>query len=44
MTDTLNRRRFLKGTGVAAAGSAAALAAPSIARAEPVTLKMHKPT
>jgi TRAP-type mannitol/chloroaromatic compound transport system substrate-binding protein len=41
MTDKLNRRRFLKGSTIAAAGTAATLAAPSIARAEPVTLKMQ---
>ena len=40
MTDNINRRRFLRG-GAAAAASAGALAAPSIARAETVTLKMQ---
>lgn len=38
MTDTVNRRKFLRGTALA---GAATLAAPSIARAEPVTLKMQ---
>lgn len=38
MTNTVNRRKFLRGTALA---GAATLAAPSIARAEPVTLKMQ---
>ena len=38
MTDTVNRRRFLRGTALA---GAATLAAPSIARAEGTTLKMQ---
>lgn len=41
MTENLDRRRFLRGSAVAAAASAGALAAPSIARAQPVTLKMQ---
>ena len=40
MTETLNRRKFLRAGAVAATG-AAALAAPSIARAAPVTFKMQ---
>lgn len=40
MTDTINRRKFLRNSALAA-GGAAALAAPSIARAAPVTLKMQ---
>lgn len=38
MTDTLNRRRFLRGSALA---GAAALAAPSVARAQGTTLKMQ---
>jgi len=38
MTNSVNRRKFLRGTALA---GAATLAAPSIARAEPVTLKMQ---
>jgi TRAP-type mannitol/chloroaromatic compound transport system substrate-binding protein len=41
MTESLNRRKFLKGSAVAATATAGALAAPSIANAQPVTLKMH---
>ena len=41
MTDNLNRRRFLRSGAVAAAASAGALAAPSIARAQTTTLKMQ---
>jgi TRAP-type mannitol/chloroaromatic compound transport system substrate-binding protein len=42
MTKVFNRRRFLKGsTAAVAAGTAATLAAPSIARAEPVKMKMQ---
>ncbi len=41
MTENLDRRRFIRGSAVAAAASAGALAAPSIARAQPVTLKMQ---
>jgi len=40
MTDTVNRRKFLRGGAVAAVG-ASALAAPSIANAEPTVLKMQ---
>ncbi len=40
MSDKLNRRKFLRGGAVAAAG-AGALAAPSIAQAQPVILKMQ---
>ncbi|MCE2522884.1 MAG: TRAP transporter substrate-binding protein [Rhodobacteraceae bacterium] len=40
MTDNINRRKFIRGGAVAAA-SAGALAAPSVARAEPVNLKMQ---
>ncbi len=41
MSENLNRRKFLRGGALAATASAGALAAPSIARAEPVTLKMQ---
>ena len=41
MTDKLNRRKFLKGSALAATATAGALAAPSIARAEPIVLKMQ---
>ena len=41
MTDTLNRRRFLKGSALAATATAGTLAAPAVARAEPVVLKMQ---
>ncbi|MBL4750917.1 MAG: twin-arginine translocation signal domain-containing protein [Amylibacter sp.] len=41
MTDTLNRRRFLKGSALAATVTAGTLAAPSIANAEPTVLKMQ---
>ena len=40
MSDKLNRRKFLKGSAVAAA-TTGVLATPSIARAEPVVLKMQ---
>lgn len=40
MTEKLNRRKFLR-SGALAASGAAVLAAPSVARAEPVTLKMQ---
>ena len=40
MTNNINRRKFIRGGAVAAA-SAGALAAPSVARAETVTLKMQ---
>lgn len=39
--ETLNRRKFLKGSALAATASAATLAAPAVARAEPVVLKMQ---
>ena len=41
MTGILNRRKFLKGSAVAATATAGALAAPSIANAEPTVLKMQ---
>jgi TRAP-type mannitol/chloroaromatic compound transport system substrate-binding protein len=41
MTDILNRRKFLKGSALAATATAGTLAAPSIANAEPVVLKMQ---
>lgn len=41
MTNTLNRRRFLKGSALAATATAGTLAAPAIARAEPTVLKMQ---
>ena len=41
MTDTLNRRRFLKGSALAATATAGTLAAPAVARAEPTVLKMQ---
>ncbi|WP_248304620.1 twin-arginine translocation signal domain-containing protein [Breoghania sp. L-A4] len=41
MTETLNRRRFLKGSALAATATAGTLAAPAIARAEPTVLKMQ---
>jgi len=37
----LDRRKFLKGSAFAATASAATLAAPAVARAEPVVLKMQ---
>ena len=40
MTNKINRRKFIRGGAVAAA-SAGALAAPSVARAQTVTLKMQ---
>ena len=40
MTNNINRRKFIRGSAVAAA-SAGALAAPSVARAQTVTLKMQ---
>ncbi|PCI02446.1 MAG: C4-dicarboxylate ABC transporter [Hyphomicrobiales bacterium] len=39
--ETLNRRKFLKGSALAATASAATLAAPAVARAEPTVLKMQ---
>ncbi len=41
MTNKIERRKFIRGGAVAAAASAGALAAPSVARAETVTLKMQ---
>ncbi len=41
MTDKQNRRRFLKGGALAATAAAGTLAAPSVARAQQVTLKMQ---
>ena len=41
MTNNLNRRKFMKGSAIAAAGAGASLAAPAVARAEPVTMKMQ---
>ena len=41
MTGKLNRRKFLKGSAIAATATAGTLAAPSIANAEPVVLKMQ---
>jgi TRAP-type mannitol/chloroaromatic compound transport system substrate-binding protein len=41
MTDKLNRRKFLKGSALAATATAGTLAAPSIANAEPTVLKMQ---
>lgn len=41
MTKILNRRKFLKGGTIAAAATAGTLAAPSIARADEVVLKMQ---
>ena len=41
MTKTLDRRRFIKGSAVAATAAVGTLAAPAIARAEPIVLKMQ---
>ncbi|MDE0111025.1 MAG: TRAP transporter substrate-binding protein [Albidovulum sp.] len=41
MSNSLDRRKFLKGSAIAATASAGALAAPAVARAETVTLKMQ---
>ena len=42
MTETVNRRKFLKGSALAATATAAGtLAAPAIVKAAPVTLKMQ---
>jgi len=41
MSTKVNRRKFLKGTALASVATAGTLAAPSIARAEPVVLKMQ---
>lgn len=41
MTNQTNRRKFLKGGALASAAVAGTLAAPAVARAEPVVLKMQ---
>ena len=41
MTGVLNRRKFLKGSAIAATATAGTLAAPSIANAEPTVIKMQ---
>ncbi len=41
MKETVSRRKFLRGSAVAAAAAAGTVAAPSIARAEPTVLKMQ---
>jgi len=41
MTNKLNRRKFLKGSALAATAAAGTMAAPAIARAEPTVLKMQ---
>jgi TRAP-type mannitol/chloroaromatic compound transport system substrate-binding protein len=41
MTGILNRRKFLKGSAIAATATAGTLAAPSIANAEPTVIKMQ---
>ena len=41
MTEALNRRKFLKGSALAATATAGVLAAPAVARAEPIVLKMQ---
>lgn len=41
MTKSVNRRKFLKGSAVATAATAGAIAAPAVARAEPTVLKMQ---
>ena len=41
MTETLNRRRFLKGSALTATAAAGTLAAPAVARAETTVLKMQ---
>jgi len=41
MTGIVNRRKFLKGSALAATATAATLAAPSIANAEPTVIKMQ---
>ncbi|WP_153770803.1 TRAP transporter substrate-binding protein [Labrenzia sp. CE80] len=41
MTNNLNRRRFLKGSALAATATAGTLAAPAVARAEPTVLKVQ---
>ncbi|MCH6544686.1 MAG: twin-arginine translocation signal domain-containing protein [Deltaproteobacteria bacterium] len=41
MTGIVNRRKFLKGSALAATATAATLAAPSIANDEPTVIKMQ---
>lgn len=41
MTNKVNRRKFMKGSAIAAAATAGSLAAPAVARAEPTVLKMQ---
>ena len=41
MNDMTNRRKFLKGGAIAGAAAVGTLAAPSIAKAAPTTLKMQ---
>ena len=41
MTDKLNRRKFMKGSALAATAASATLAVPSIAKAETTVLKMQ---
>jgi TRAP-type mannitol/chloroaromatic compound transport system substrate-binding protein len=41
MTESVNRRKFLKGSAIAAAATTGSLAAPAVARAEPMVLKMQ---
>ena len=41
MKESLNRRKFLKGSAMAATAAAGVLGAPAIVRAAPVTLKMQ---
>lgn len=41
MTDTLNRRRFLKGSALTATAAAGTLAAPHVAQAQTTVLKMQ---
>jgi len=41
MTETVNRRKFLKGSALAVTAGAGVLGAPAIARAEPTVLKMQ---
>jgi TRAP-type mannitol/chloroaromatic compound transport system substrate-binding protein len=41
MTGTVNRRKFLQGSALAATATAGSLAMPSIANAQPVVLKMQ---
>lgn len=41
MINKVNRRKFMKGSAIAAAATAGSLAAPAVARAEPTVLKMQ---